>query len=1268
MWSKLKNFASLCWFPIAILFILIAILSSLFRALTPWATQYKGEVEQHLSHVLGKPVSIEKMETGWYWFEPVVKLHDIVIKGDLNQRIELKNLLVGINIFSSVRHWQIQPGILYIDNVHLKLREQQGQWQIQGINLAQSPAVQWDSSLVSPVLNWIFSQQKIMLKDISATLVFENKSQIVVNSLNLRIVKKKGLYYLQGSASLDEQPSTTFKVQGDLKFNPSRPLQSAGHAYLSINRLQVSQLQKILPLSDWNIISGSGDVQIWADWKKGYLENMQGQLSIPVLKWQDPFTRKKQIISALQTDFIWLQNKNRWELSFPKFNVNWNNQLWPLNKVLVSYQQETQTYQVYIAKLLIEPLFKNMEIKNALWHKLKTLHLKGQLYDTQFHIQSGTIPYILTQVDALSWKGQGAIPSITNLSGVVHWEPLEGQVELDAKEMTIFFPGKPLIQLPQLSAGINWKELSDGLRLSVDHFVINHPDLLFNFNGNMDEVSAKSLGNLQLAGQLSAHHLEKWLKYLPENHLKPKLEAWLKNDIKKMENVVAELQVQGLAKDFPFDQGPGDFSIKGYIDGADVIFAPNWPLSTDLAAYFQVTKRLLNIDLVRGNFQGILVDNGNFQIQKLGLNRETLLVHSQIMTQAKDALHYVLNSPLNKKLNMLSILDLAGDLELDLHLEIPLYPGNDELLTAGTINFNDNTVVVNHILDHLQFDHFKGILQFTEAGIRLSQFTSELWQSPMHLSLQSLPTTKPGIGIQLEGRTSIAGLKSQFPLSFLQLAQGETSLQGQVTLTDANDDFDTIALQSTLEGIRIRLPKPFGKESNEKTPLQLGVKFNQEKALDIRFKYNKQIDAALSYTGKKGQFTLDEGQIVIGKAPDVQYTKKGLALLATLPYIDSEEWKKAFANLPKSDSDASLFNVLQFIHLFINEFVVEGHHYLNLNVSVNKEPDNWAIRIDQSLISAFLHYYPHTHRLEGVFERLSLPDSFKRNESSASFSPQEIPDLDLTIHSLSIAYYDLGAATLKGHHQNNGWALDSATVSTPYYGLSMHGLWEKNKTSEKSVLAGQITIHDLAKTLLQFKISPVVEANKGAIQFEASWPKGLSAFSIQHLVGQFAIQLKDGRITHLSKETEEKLGFGKLLSILSLQTIPRRLKLDFSDLAEGGYSFDEFKGNFSIHKGLMSTKNSTVDGPIAYATMVGDLNIVKQLYDVDLAVYPHITASLPVVATIAGGPVAGLATWVASKLLSQEVQKISGYTYKISGPWRNPIVQQVNFIKPSAKN
>ena len=112
-----------------------------------------------------------------------------------------------------------------------------------------------------------------------------------------------------------------------------------------------------------------------------------------------------------------------------------------------------------------------------------------------------------------------------------------------------------------------------------------------------------------------------------------------------------------------------------------------------------------------------------------------------------------------------------------------------------------------------------------------------------------------------------------------------------------------------------------------------------------------------------------------------------------------------------------------------------------------------------------------------------------------------------------------------------------------------------------------------------------------------------------------------------------------------------------------GFSYDIFKGSYTIKKGNVSTQDSYMDGPVAYVSMKGSLSLPKQQYDVVLKVSPHITASLPIVATIAGGPVAGIATWVASKIINQGMKQVSAYTYKITGPWNSPVVQQLSITQ-----
>jgi len=292
------------------------------------------------------------------------------------------------------------------------------------------------------------------------------------------------------------------------------------------------------------------------------------------------------------------------------------------------------------------------------------------------------------------------------------------------------------------------------------------------------------------------------------------------------------------------------------------------------------------------------------------------------------------------------------------------------------------------------------------------------------------------------------------------------------------------------------------------------------------------------------------------------------------------------------------------------------------------------------------------------------PTPQAQNKSTSNqLKPATIPNLNLRIDDFHYGNYNLGQITLKSHSLDNQWILDHGKLESPFYQMYLQGNWTQKDNKNNSKIQARLLISDLSNSLKRFKIEPVVEADKGEIEFKGGWADSILNFSQAKCLGQMDIQFRNGRITHLSQETEEKMGLGKLLSILSLQTIPRRLKLDFSDLSQKGYSFDIFKGHFKLKNAKMYTSESYIDGPVAYAGMSGSLDLKKHLYDLELKVSPHITASLPVVATIAGGPIAGIATWIASKIINKGMQKISAYTYKITGPWHQPVVQQVSITK-----
>ncbi len=173
------------------------------------------------------------------------------------------------------------------------------------------------------------------------------------------------------------------------------------------------------------------------------------------------------------------------------------------------------------------------------------------------------------------------------------------------------------------------------------------------------------------------------------------------------------------------------------------------------------------------------------------------------------------------------------------------------------------------------------------------------------------------------------------------------------------------------------------------------------------------------------------------------------------------------------------------------------------------------------------------------------------------------------------------------------------------------------------------------------------------------WFDTPSGFSIEKLNGDLDFTFRYGRITDLGRATEEKLGLAKIFTLLNLNTLPRRLQLDFSDLSSTGYSFDIFKGNAYIHDGNANINNTFLEGPVAYVGIDGDVGIADKNYNLELRIVPHVTSSLPIVATVLGGPIVGAAVFVADKVVDYSFREVSPYIYKVTGSWEAPDIQAI---------
>ena len=129
---------------------------------------------------------------------------------------------------------------------------------------------------------------------------------------------------------------------------------------------------------------------------------------------------------------------------------------------------------------------------------------------------------------------------------------------------------------------------------------------------------------------------------------------------------------------------------------------------------------------------------------------------------------------------------------------------------------------------------------------------------------------------------------------------------------------------------------------------------------------------------------------------------------------------------------------------------------------------------------------------------------------------------------------------------------------------------------------------------------------------------------------------------------------GRLFGLLTLQSLPRRLSLDFRDLFSEGFAFDKISATAKIDSGIVRSDDFFMTGPAADAKIKGETNLKTETQYLKVKVTPHVSDSFSLAALI-GGPIVGAAAFVAQKILKDPFNKIAATDYIISGTWDKPI-------------
>jgi uncharacterized protein YhdP len=204
-------------------------------------------------------------------------------------------------------------------------------------------------------------------------------------------------------------------------------------------------------------------------------------------------------------------------------------------------------------------------------------------------------------------------------------------------------------------------------------------------------------------------------------------------------------------------------------------------------------------------------------------------------------------------------------------------------------------------------------------------------------------------------------------------------------------------------------------------------------------------------------------------------------------------------------------------------------------------------------------------------------------------------------------------------------------------------------------------IKNAGLVLARFGFADAVKRGSAHIDGEVTWQGSPADFAFKTLDGTLTLNAKNGQFLKVNP------GAGKLLGIASLQSLPRRITLDFRDVFSDGFAFDEISSTMQLARGDLYTNDFLMKGPAATVKMSGVAHLQNESVKLRVKVIPKLSEGVAVAGALLGGPVAGLGARVMQKVLKDPFEEAIAFEYMVDGDWENPAVTRLAKPKTDPK-
>ncbi len=892
------------------------------------------------------------------------------------------------------------------------------------------------------------------------------------------------------------------------------------------------------------------------------------------------------------------------------------------------------------------------------------------------------------------------IPGFANLTGEVEMNDQGGTIKLASTDMQVEFPGlfnDPVVPFEKLDMQGNWSfQDKNKVLIKVDNMKMVQNGLSGSLSGTylapMSQSGGKSSGLADFTGHIDQFEVKKIDQYLPAQ-ANPQFREWITNALAGGSVRDVSIRLKGDLKDFPFhtetaaEKPKGEFTVAGRLVDGVLNYDPHsnphdpklplWPLLEDIQGTIKFDRTRLQIVGERARTHGVVLTDVKAVIDDLQPPKNVLEIVGTANGSLQDFVGYVYDSPVRDMIGGFADDTKGnGNARLNLKLSLPLSHMLDSKV-QGKLQFAGNDIAL--LADLPPLNATTGSLEFSEKGFNLTN---------IHSVFLGGPATLAGGGpadaavIHGEGTLTSDGLRKFATDGMQRLAQRVNGSTHYAVAINVKKKHTDVVVDSNLTGLALDLPAPLHKEAAESVPTKfemLGmatldpaiareeIKLAFGNGVSARYEREKSVE-------RNALWRVARGSIGVF-APPAQPVA-GLLLNVNLKTLNVDAWSDLMGEMSAPDKsrpaataahDLAMaeFVTPQVMAARATEMIVFGRKLDNVVLGATLQKDVWQANIDSAQASGYVTYSANAGQGRGVatarLSSLIIPQTIATEVTDllqGKSATKDLPALDIVADDFDLLGKRLGRLQLNASNVRtagtNEWRIDKLALSNPDAQLDATGRWSIKDGQSVSNLAYTLKLNDAGQMLGRLGFPNVLRKGAGQMDGEISWNGVPYTLDSASLSGHLKLNVEKGQFL------KGDPGVAKLLGVLSLQSLPRRLTLDFRDVFSTGFAFDGLTMSAAMDKGVLSTNDLKMHGIDATVLMEGSADIVNETQNLHVVVVPKLDAGAASVAYILVNPAIGIGSFLAQLFLREPLSRALTDEMQITGPWSDPKVTKID--------